>query len=216
MSTPSDSHSISDQLEDVKQRDEIAIAKLWDHYYPALAKLAEKRLSALGVQQRAFNGEDVAASALVSFFRAVQLNRFPALDSEVELFRLLRSMTLRKVCDRKRRSQALKAGGGKVRGESAFGSSLPSESGPGIDSMQSETPSPEWIAMMAEECDGLLAMLQDAELQTIAYLRLEGYSNLEIATKIGKSVSTVERRLSEIRACWKSSLKHENLDKHSE
>lgn len=220
MSTPSDTHSISDQLDDVKQRDEIAIAKLWDHYYPALVKLAEKRLAALGVQQRAFNGEDVAASALVSFFRAVQLNRFPALDSEVELFRLLRSRTLRKVYDRKRRSQTLKAGGGKVRGESAFGSRSPSESpsvpGPGIDAMQSETPSPEWIAMMAEECDGLLAMLQDAELQTIAYLRLEGYSNLEIATKIGKSVSTVERRLSEIRACWKSSLEDENQDKHNE
>ena len=64
----------------------------------------------------------------------------------------------------------------------------------------------------AKECDGLLAMLQDDKLQSIAYLRLEGYRNLEIATKISKSVSTVERRLSEIRACWKSSLENANQD----
>ena len=89
MNQPSASHSITKRLDQIKQSDEAAIAVLWNHYYPALASFAEKRLAALGVQQRVFNGDDVAASALASFFKAVQRDRFPDLNSEEGLFRLL-------------------------------------------------------------------------------------------------------------------------------
>ena len=212
MNKTNEGNSISQQMLEVKQHDEAAIAALWEQYYPALARFAEKRLTAMGVRQREFNGEDVAASALVSFFRAVQLNRFPALDSEDGLFRLLRRITIRKVIDRKRQSQTLKAGSGDVRGESAFGSHSSSGNALGIDAVQGESPSPEWIAMMEEECQGLFALLPDAELQSIACLRLEGNSNSEIAAKIGKSVATVERRLREIRECWKTSIENPNQD----
>ncbi|MEQ1827511.1 MAG: ECF-type sigma factor [Pirellula sp.] len=212
MSKTPEIQSIVQQLDEIKHHDEDAIAALWEQYYPALADFAGKRLTAMGVRQRAFNGEDVAASALASFFRAVQRNRFPALDSDDGLFRLLRRITIRKVIDRKRHSQTLKAGSGDVRGESAFGSHSSSGNALGIDAVQGESPSPEWIAMMEEECQGLFALLPDAELQSIACLRLEGYSNTEIAAKIGKSLATVERRLSEIRACWKSSIKHAKQD----
>ena len=200
MNQPSASHSITKRLDQIKQSDEAAIAVLWNHYYPALASFAEKRLAALGVQQRVFNGDDVAASALASFFKAVQRDRFPDLNSEESLFRLLKRITIRKVIDRKRHSQTLKAGGGELRGESAFGSN--SMSAFGIEGVQGDTPSPEWIAMMEEECKDLFAMLGDEELQTIAYLRLEGYSNAEIASQRGYSIATVERRLKLIRARW--------------
>jgi DNA-directed RNA polymerase specialized sigma24 family protein len=198
----STSHSITKRLDQIKQSDEAAIAVLWNHYYPALASFAEKRLAALGVQQRVFNGDDVAASALASFFKAVQRDRFPDLNSEESLFRLLKRITIRKVIDRKRHSQTLKAGGGELRGESAFGSN--SMSAFGIEGVQGDTPSPEWIAMMEEECKGLFTMLEDEELQTIACLRLEGYSNAEIASQRGYSIATVERRLKLIRARWSS------------
>lgn len=202
MNQPPVNHSISQQLDEIKKSDEAAIAVLWNHYYPALASFAEKRLAALGVQQRVFNGDDVAASALASFFKAVQRDRFPDLNSEESLFRLLKRITIRKVIDRKRHSQTLKAGGGELRGESAFGSN--SMSAFGIEGVQGETPSPEWIAMMEEECKGLFTMLGDEELQTIACLRLEGYSNAEIASQRGYSIATVERRLKLIRARWSS------------
>ena len=204
MNQPSAGHSISQQLDEIKQSDEAAIAVLWNHYYPALASFAEKRLAALGVQQRVFNGDDVAASALASFFKAVQRERFPDLNSEEGLFRLLKRITIRKVIDRKRQSQTLKAGSGQLRGESAFGSNSNSVTAFGIEGVQGDTPSPEWIAMMEEECQGLFAMLGDVELQTIACLRLEGYNNAEIASQRGYSVATVERRLKIIRARWSS------------
>jgi DNA-directed RNA polymerase specialized sigma24 family protein len=203
MNKTPDAHSIAQQLNEIKQNDEAAIARIWNHFYPALVKLAETRLAALGVQQRAFNGEDVAASAMGSFFKGVQRNRFPELDSE-GVFPLLRSITVRKVIDRKRKNQSLKAGSGGVRGESAFGSNLDSDSvsGPGIDGVQGDAPSPDEVAMIEEECQGLFAKLPNEGLQRIVCLRLEGHSNAEIAANLGCSVATVERRIKEIKACW--------------
>lgn len=194
--------SFSKQLDEIKRNDDAAIAAVWNQLYPILAGLAEKRLAGLGVQRRAFNGDDVAASALASFFKAVQRDRFPELETEEGLFRLLKKITIRKVIDRKRQSQSLKAGQGDVRGESVFQSSSDSEYERGIDGVASDTQSPEWIAMMEEECEKLFVMLNDQELQTIACLRLEGFSNNEIATQRGYSVATVERRLKLIRAKW--------------
>ena len=210
MNKTSQNNSISQQLDEIKKDGEDAIAALWDRCYPALARFAEKRLEAIGIQQRAFNGEDVAASAMLSFLRAVQRNRFPTLDSEDGLFRLLRRITIRKVIDRKRKSQTLKAGSGHVRGESAFGSHADSGTDLGIDGVQGESASSEWIAIMEEECHKLFALLQDEELQSIAYYRLEGYSNSEIAEKLGCAVATVERRLKQIRACWSIAIQTAN------
>ena len=207
MNDPENEPSVKRQLDEIKLYDEAAIAALWERYYPALSGFAENRLAALGVQRRAFNGEDVAASALASFFKAVQRDRFPDLSSDDGLFRLLKRITIRKVIDRKRQSQSLKAGRGELRGESAFGASANSDAAFGIDAVQAETPSPEWIAMMEEECQNLFAVLEDAELQTIACLRLEGYSNSEIATERGYSIATVERRLKLIRALWSKAEK---------
>ena len=207
MNNPTNDPSVKRQLDEIKQHDEAAITALWERYYPALSGFAEKRLAALGIQKRAFNGEDVAASALASFFKAVQRDRFPDLDSDDGLFRLLKRMTIRKVIDRKRQSQSLKAGSGELRGESAFGANANSDAAFGIDAVQGETPSPEWIAMMEEECQGLFAVLNDVELQTIACLRLEGYSNAEIASERGYSIATVERRLKLIRALWSKTEK---------
>ncbi len=210
MNKSSEHKSISQQLDGIKQDDEEAIAALWDRCYPALARFAEKRLEAIRVQQRTFNGEDVAASAMLSFLRAFQRDRFPLLDSEDGLFRLLRRITIRKVIDRKRKNQTLKAGSGAVRGESAFGSKADTGIAPGIDGVPGESPSPEWIAIMEEECQKLFALLHDDVLQTVASLRLEGYSNAEIATTLGCAVATVERRLKEIRACWSIVIQDES------
>ncbi len=208
MSNPTNDPSVTQRLDEIKQNDEAAITALWEQYYPALSGFAEKRLAALGVQKRVFNGEDVAASALASFFKAVQRDRFTELNNSDDLFRLLKRITIRKVIDRKRHSQSLKAGGGKLRGESAFGTNADSVAAFGIDAVQGETPTPEWIAMMEEECKNLFAALEDAELQTIACLRLEGYSNAEIASQRGYSIATVERRLKLIRAQWSKADKY--------
>ena len=54
-------------------------------------------------------------------------------------------------------------------------------------------------------CDAvhcLFERLDDDELRQIALDKLDGYSNEEIARRIGPGLSTVERRLRLIRKTW--------------
>ena len=64
----------------------------------------------------------------------------------------------------------------------------------------SREPSPEVVAEMVEAWEGILDRLGDEELRTIAVHKMEGYSNDEIAQRIGRVPRTVERRLRRIRS----------------
>ena len=60
-------------------------------------------------------------------------------------------------------------------------------------------PSPEMVVTMTESVQKLLNHLGVGHLREIAVARMEGYSNAEIAEKLGCSERTVERRLHLIR-----------------
>ena len=68
-------------------------------------------------------------------------------------------------------------------------------------------PSPEFAAEVAEECRRLLDELGAEELQAVALAKLEGYSNAEIAVRLGVVERTVERKLRVIRELWESEAK---------
>ena len=55
---------------------------------------------------------------------------------------------------------------------------------------------------MAEECRRLLELLGDATLRSVAVWKMEGYTNAEIADKLGCVAVTVERKLQLIRSLW--------------
>jgi DNA-directed RNA polymerase specialized sigma24 family protein len=59
---------------------------------------------------------------------------------------------------------------------------------------------------MGEEYRQLLAVLKDDQLSQIALWKMEGFSNEEIATKLGRSLPTVERKLARIRRLWEKEL----------
>jgi DNA-directed RNA polymerase specialized sigma24 family protein len=59
--------------------------------------------------------------------------------------------------------------------------------------------------MVAENCIRLLDRL-DPALRQIAQLRLDGYTNIEIATRLGCALRTVERRLELIRRIWNEEM----------
>jgi DNA-directed RNA polymerase specialized sigma24 family protein len=56
--------------------------------------------------------------------------------------------------------------------------------------------------MVADECRRLLESLGDESLRRIALLRMEGYSDPEIAAKLGCGLRTVGRKLELIRKTW--------------
>ena len=58
----------------------------------------------------------------------------------------------------------------------------------------------------AEECRHLLGLLGDPELESVALLRMEGYTVEEIAERLGYVPRTIKRKLRLIRGVWEQEL----------
>ena len=63
-------------------------------------------------------------------------------------------------------------------------------------------PTPEFAAMVADEYRRLFGSLADESQRVVALLKLEGYSNEEIARRLDCGLRTVERKLEVIRKRW--------------
>ena len=115
-------------------------------------------------------------------------------------------MTARKVVDLKRHEARERCGGGRVMGESGLGK-VGSEYDPSaLAKVIGDAPTPEFAAMMVEQCQRLFAKLGDPSLEALASAKLEGYTNQEIARQLDCSRRTVERRLDLIRRKWQEEL----------
>src|SRR5262249_28072880 len=170
---------------------------LWEGYYRRLVGLAHARLR--GVSTADGGPEDVALSAFASFCRGVELGRFPRLDDRHDLWQVLVMITARKTIDLRQRPAAKKRGGGRVP------QTLQLPGGDEEDALAyvvGREPGPELAAEMAENCRRLFGLLPNDQLRMIAQQKMEGFTNEEIAAKIGRSVGAVERKLRLIRQTW--------------
>jgi DNA-directed RNA polymerase specialized sigma24 family protein len=104
-------------------------------------------------------------------------------------------MTYRKSRDYLQMRHAQKRGGGHRQ----IGNP---RQGDGLAWLPDNAPTPELSAIIGEECQRLLSLLDDPILAEIAVLRLEGYTTHEIAAKIDKVPRTVERKSERIREIW--------------
>jgi RNA polymerase sigma factor (sigma-70 family) len=195
-----DEGSVTHWFEQVREADSAATRALWERYFPELVRLAREKLR--GAPRRAADEEDVAASVMESLFRAAEQGRFPDLMDRDDLWRLLLRMTARKVVDLKRHEARQRRGGGRVKGESALGRAGSAYDPAALAEVIGDAPTPEFAAMMVEQCQRLLAGLADPDLEAMASAKLEGYTNEEIAEQLGCSLRTVERRLHLIRKKW--------------
>ena len=178
-----------------------AAQKLWERYFDRLVHLARDRLRA-GPRGPA-DAEDAALDAFDSFCRGAAGGRFPRLDDRDDLWALLVTITARKAAEQVRRERRQKRGGGRVRGEQELGQAAP-DAGGGLDELVGHEPTPGLAAMMAEQYLHLLRRLDDETLRRIAAWKLEGYSNEEIAARLGCGRRTVERKLGVIRTSWRA------------
>jgi DNA-directed RNA polymerase specialized sigma24 family protein len=179
--------------------EQTAQQRLWQRYYHRLVRLAEARLRAAPRTVPA-DGEDVALDALNSVFLGAREGRFPLLSNRDDLWSLLVLITRRKAANLVRHENAQKRGGGKVR----LASALPAaeEDGPLFGEVIGSEPDPAFAAAVSEQCVRLLAQLDDATLRDVAVWKMQGYTNREIAEKLGRAVSNVERKLAIIRKTW--------------
>jgi DNA-directed RNA polymerase specialized sigma24 family protein len=155
-----------------------------------------------GIHCRVADEEDVALSAFDSFCRGAKEGRYPQISDRNNLWHLLGVLAERKAIDLLHHERRQKRGGGKVRGESVL-DYQPSSSSvhAGIEQIMAPEPTPDVAAQVAEECERLLDRL-NPELRRVALWKMEGYTNEEIAAKLGCVPRTVERKLRLIRSRW--------------
>jgi DNA-directed RNA polymerase specialized sigma24 family protein len=176
--------------------DPAAAQPLWEGYYRRLVGLARANLR--GAPRRAADEEDVALSAFDSFCRGAAAGRFPRLDDRGDLWQVLLLVTARKAIDLVQHEARAKRGGGRVRPVT----DLVGGGGAGSPEAPDRGPDPAEAALVAEACRRLLEKLRDAEQRSVALWKMEGYTNAEIAAKLGCVVGTVERKLRVIRSIW--------------
>jgi len=180
--------------------DRVAAQALWERYFPRLIALARAKLR--GTPRRAADEEDVALSAMHTFFQAAAQGKIPQLDNRDDLWRTLVMITAGKAIDQRRRDQSLKRGGGRREEVSPSGR-------PDFDALQEVVgtePDPAFAAQLADEFQLLLAKLSDDRLREIALFKLEGHTNEEIAARLTCSIRSVNRRLTLIRRTWESAV----------
>ena len=191
-----DKGSVTHWLGELKAGDPAAAQRLWARYFADLVRLARARLRK--APRAAEDEEDVALSAFDSFCTATAQGRFPRLDDRDDLWRVLVTVTERKASDLLRRQRRLKRGGGRVAPEA----DVAGPEGDLLDHLAGTAPTPEFAALVAEEYRRRLAVLPEAALRRVAELKLEGYSNEEIAGRIGLGLRSVVRKLDLIRRTW--------------
>jgi DNA-directed RNA polymerase specialized sigma24 family protein len=191
MSSPS--RSITRCIDMLKRGDRAAAEELWDSYVHRLVALARARLG--GTSRRAADEEDVALSAFDSFYRRAECGQFARLADRDDLWQILVLITDRKAIDLIRREGRKSRGEGRVVPFSDAEGQAPGDvADPG--------PTPEFAAQFIDEFRGLLLRLGDDTLRTVALAKMEGYTNKQIADRLGCIVQTVERKLRSIRKIW--------------
>ncbi len=145
------------------------------------------------------------SSAFNSFCAGAARGKFPKLADRDDLWRLLVVITVRKAMAQANRQGRKKRGSGRLIDEAMlFGKEFDGGEGSlaGLERIAAAGPTPEFAAMMAEECQKLLDALGDDDLRHVAISRMEGYNNDEIADQLGCARRTVARRLDLIRQTW--------------
>jgi DNA-directed RNA polymerase specialized sigma24 family protein len=192
--------SVTHLVGQLQAGDATAAQALFERYFEPMVRLARARRK--GKPGRDADEEDVALSAFDSFCRGAKDGKFPQLTDRDQLWRLLVVITSRKAADQLEHGRRVKRGGGAVRGESAFAEGGSAADERGIERVAGAAPTPDFAILMADEFDRLLGLLPDDTLRAVALWRMEGFSNEQIAAKLGCVVRTVERKVRLIHTLW--------------
>ena len=188
--------TISAWLEPLAAGDDAAVQAIWDRYRSRLLAVARKKLG--NMPRRVADEEDALQSAFNSFVARARQSRFAELQDRDDLWQVLVLITARKAINQRQRWNRAKRGGGMVRGESV---AITPDGNDGLFAeIVTDDLTPGFAAEVAEQLEFLLELLSQPTLRQIALWKLEGFTNQEMASQIGCSVSSVERKLRLIRS----------------
>ena len=183
--------SITILIGGIRSGDDEAARRIWQHYSPRLAALARKKLPVW--LRRIVDDDDLANSAMCSLIMGLREGRFQELRDREELWALLACITVQKA-----RNEIAKALSQKRL--------PPDASMPLSEQMAAPDHAPDLIIKAAEQFKVLIELLRKKEaiLEPIALWKFEGYTNDEIAQRLGCSLRKVARKLELIRKTWQN------------
>jgi len=183
---------------DATERD-LAARLIWERYFRDLLELARSNLNRR--IRRREDEEDVLQSMYKSFCLRQQRGEFDLAGRDA-LWKLLVTITLRKA-----RNAANKQAMDKrdvARERTLPDADVTRSRHWALEQMDAAGPSPAEAAVLNEALERRLEALADPELRQTALLRLEGYTNREIAELHDCTERSVERKLMRIRSLWTS------------
>ena len=186
----------------LKDGDPRAAQQLWNTYFLRMVKAARARLH--DASGRMADEEDVALSAFKSFCRGTKDGRFPHLHEHEDPWPLLLALTRHKAIDLLRYEGRVKRGGSSTRSSASTTPQTSSEAEVMLSELIGREPDPQVTLQIAEECQRMLDSISDTILRAIAMWKMEGFTTDEIASKLGCTARTVERKLHIIRRLWNS------------
>ena len=191
----SEDSSVAGLCHQLQSGNEDAASVLWRQFFSRLVDLAGKRIE--GTSRLIADEEDVALSAFKSFCKGMRQGKFAALTDHDSLWRLLVVITSRKASDLANYNRRSKRSELRVV--------TPRTTEVNDDLVQSficRQPTPDAQLEMEENIRSAIDQLKHEDLQQIALLKLDGYTNQEIAKKMDRGLSTIERKLRTIRGIW--------------
>jgi RNA polymerase sigma factor (sigma-70 family) len=178
-------------IQGLRAGDRQIVREFCENYGRLLSELAEKHLT--GPLRRRVGPEDVAQSACRTFLRRVRAGEFELADSE-GLWRLLCAITLTKVREQARFHQRKKR---DLTQEMALNTNASDSSATRFEPAAAG-PSPAEAVEFADQFQQLMLALDDEERQLVD-LKLQQYTNDEVAERLGCSERTVRRLLKQVR-----------------
>lgn len=185
-------------IEGLRQGDPQVCTHFWNRYGNLLETVAQKQLSRK--LQRRVGPDDIVQSACRTFFRRISDGQFDLPDADA-LWRLMCAITLTKARRAARDQQRQKR---SIAQEQYIDAATESQ-GERQFQLASPSHSPLQAAEVADEMEALLTSLGEDECQVLD-LKLQQFTNEEIAEQLQCSERTVRRLMKRIQERWNSMM----------
>ena len=192
--------SVSGWIAKMRQGDPAAIGQLVARYFQRIAQFAESKLRR-GIRVTD-DGEDIAISVLHTITRNSAKGRFPDLQDRDDLWFLMIVIAQHAVIDKKRTELRRERQAAPVHTMTDLLElyNVDLEDFLGNDNSASK------LLEIIDCWDELLKKLPDDRNREVAKLKMQGYSNREIAEILGMVPRTVDRKIRLIAQRWQSYL----------
>jgi len=194
---------VNDQQATFPVDNEAFVEELWNQYYARLKIAVASRVNA--IHRPVANESEIALSAFHSFVQRARAGQFPDLADHDAMWKLLKTIAIRKANDLHKQLKAKKRGGDRA----IFGQAdltPDNRRAVGIETAISDVDPPSLEAEVSDLFNSLMAKLPDNRHRDAVLLKLQGAPVASIADCLETSTRTVQRLLKQIEIRWRREL----------